>query len=253
MVGPRMRRAIGIAVLAAMFACTPKAAPPPSKEIDFKSELGRYGEWIVLRPYVRVWHPNESVVGKGFVPYLTGGQWRHSPDGWEFESKWGWGEYTFHRGRWLLASDLGWVWVLDQERAASWVEWRQGSDFVGWTPLPPANPNARPMLPSDRPWNFVKARVFTQADLTPHVLSNEGFVKAFQQTTDLPAEKMRRGPDVEFVRAAGGFTADGGVPDLTPPPDPNPPPAVEPPQDETPKDDAPPPPSKKKKKGKKGK
>jgi hypothetical protein len=252
MVGFLMRRLVlfaGLAV-AAGFACGPKEVPVARHEVDYKTELGRFGEWIVLRPYGRVWHPNESVVGKGFAPYVTGGQWKHGPDGWEFESQWGWGEYVFHRGRWLLASDLGWVWVLDQERAASWVEWRWGSDFVGWTPVPPPTPNPRPMLPSDRPWSFVKTRTFTQADLVPHLLNQEGIVKALQLTQEAPAEKARRGPDLEFVRAAGAFTGDGGVPDLTPPPEAAPPEVA--PAEEKPQEEAPPPPSKKSK-GKKKK
>ena len=67
MVGILMRRLVLAVALAASFACAPKEAPVTNRQIDFKAELSRFGEWIVLRPYGRVWHPNESVVGKGSV------------------------------------------------------------------------------------------------------------------------------------------------------------------------------------------
>lgn len=243
--------------LALALSCAPKEVAPVAREIDFKSELGRYGEWIVLRPYGRVWHPNESIVGPGFIPYATGGQWRPSPDGWEFESSWGWGEYTFHRGRWLMGeSGFGWVWLPDQERAVSWVDWRVGPDWIAWTPIPPANVNTRKMEPWERPWSVVKTRVFTQPDIRTHLQAQEGVMKALNLTTELPAAKARFGPDLELVRNGGGMLADGGVPDLTPPPDPNPPPPeVAPAEEKPPEEEAPPPPKKtgKKKKGKKGK
>lgn len=255
----RVRGAAICLCLCLAAACAPKEAPAPSREIDFRSELSRYGEWLVLRPYGRVWHPHERLVGPGFVPYLTGGQWRHSPDGWEFESQWGWGEYTFHRGRWLLGeSGLGWVWVPDQERAANWVEWRVSADFVGWTPVAPQAPNQRPLQPFEKPWTFVKTRTFTQAELKPHVLDREASGKALQLTAELPPSRARRGPDPEQIRQGGGLTADGGVPDLTPPPEPKPPePEVAPAEEKPPEEEPPPPPKKKKgkkaKKSKKGK
>jgi hypothetical protein len=236
--------------------CAAKEAPAPSRAIDFKAELSRHGEWIVMRPHGRVWHPNESVVGEGFIPYATGGQWRPTPDGWEFESQWGWGEFTFHRGRWLQGeTGMGWVWVPDQERATSWVDWRVGPDWVAWTPVAPIAANTRKPEPWERPWSVVRTRVFTQPDIHTHLQNQEGVMKALNLTTELPAAQARFGPDFELVRNGGGLTADGGVPDLTPPPDPNPPPppAVE--DEQPPPEEEKPPPKKKKskKKGKKGK
>lgn len=244
------------AALAAMLlgACAPKEAPAPSREIDFKSELSRYGEWIVLRPYGRVWHPHERNVGPIFVPYRTGGHWVPGPKGWEFESEWGWGEFVFHRGRWFQGGDLGWVWLPDQERAASWVEWRVGSDFVGWTPLPPPAPPGAAPQPFERPWSFVKARHFAQKDLGQYLLNQEGVMKALAVTQEPPPQRARLGPEADWVRAAGGLTADGGVPDLTPPPEPAPPPpAVVSDEEKKDEEEEPPPPKKKKKAKKKGK
>jgi hypothetical protein len=57
--------------------------------------------------------------------------------GWYWVSTEQWGWATYHYGRWDYDSYYGWVWVPGTEWAPSWVEWRQGDDYVGWAPLPP--------------------------------------------------------------------------------------------------------------------
>lgn len=37
----------------------------------------------------------------------------------------------------MLDRHLGWIWVRGEEWAPAWVDWRRGSDYVGWAPLPP--------------------------------------------------------------------------------------------------------------------
>lgn len=245
-----MIRAFAAAVwCATVVGCASQAPPPESKEIDFKSLLSRRGEWLVLRPYGRVWHPHAKIVGPAFVPYLSGGHWKYGKEGWEFESEWGWAYLTSHYGRWFVGQDLGWVWVPDQEFAASWVEWRFGGDFVGWSPVPPAAPSNASLAPEPKRWILVKTRHFTQADLSKYLLPPEALTRALEVAPPLAGH---RGPDVEQVRAQGGLTSDGGVPDLRPPPEPEPP-AVVAPAEEKHEEPPPPPPKKKNKRGKKGK
>src|SRR6185295_18713309 len=46
-------------------------------------------------------------------------------------------------GRWYQDPEIGWAWVPGNDWAPSWVSWQEGSDYVGWAPLPPgANVNA---------------------------------------------------------------------------------------------------------------
>ncbi len=84
-----------MALVMVLMRCASTPPPPPPPPIDFKGELSRVGEWIVVAPYGRLWHPNPRVVGKDFVPYFTGGTWEYTPQGWSFRSKWDWGRSRF--------------------------------------------------------------------------------------------------------------------------------------------------------------
>lgn len=246
-----MRALAVLALGLALCTCAKQAPVEVRKDIDFRAALGRHGEWLVVRPYGRVWHPPTHLVGEDYVPYLKRGQWTYEPaQGWVFQAEDAWGDFTFHYGRWFLERGLGWVWWPDQEYAPAWVDWRAGADFIAWSPRsPPPSANAT-IAPPPQQWLVVRGRHFTQPDLTRHLLPQEQQPRALELAAPVPGQ---RGPDLEFVRAQGGLTADGGVPDLTPPPEPSPPPQLAP-ADETPPEEPPPPPPKKKtrKKGKRG-
>ena len=49
-----------------LLSCATAPAPVLSKDIDFKAELARQGEWLVIAPYGRVWHPNPAIAGDNF-------------------------------------------------------------------------------------------------------------------------------------------------------------------------------------------
>lgn len=246
----RVRGISGVAVAAALLiGCATPPPPEEKKDIDFKAQLGRQGEWIVLRPYGRVWHPHPRIVGENFVPYLSGGKWIRGDQGWEFASEWAFLEQTFHYGRWFLGPDLGWVWLPDQEQAGAWVDWRFGGELVGWSPVPPPAPANATIRPEPQRWTFVKVRHFTQGELQPHVLPPDQIPRALENAAPMAG---RNGPTVAQVQALGGLTSDGGIPDLTPPPvEVAPPPPEEEVKEEPPA--PPPPPAKKKVKKKKGK
>jgi hypothetical protein len=227
-------KALPLAVMLALSASCATAPPPVVvKDIDFREELRRYGEWIVVAPYGRVWHPSTALVGENFTPYLTGGGWVHAADGWNFESQWAWGKYVFHYGRWVVADDLGWLWVPSQQRGTAWVGWRTGDGHTGWSPLPPdvKNPRARA-----QPWLYTKTKYLSAREAIPFQLKSEEVAKLHPQTEPLPAS----GPPVEQVKAVGGLDRDVQLP--VPPPVVAPEPPPEPPKEEEP----PPPPPKKK-------
>lgn len=103
----------------------------------FQPALAPYGAWVDDNVHGLVWVPSTATVGPGFTPYLSGGRWAYTSDGYIFLSDQPWGWITFHYGRWVQASERGWVWVPGARYAPSWVEWRLGAGHVGWAPRRP--------------------------------------------------------------------------------------------------------------------
>jgi hypothetical protein len=206
------------------------------KEVDFKSELKRYGGWLVVQPFGRVWHPHAQVVGDDFVPYSTGGGWVYGPSGWTFESRWPWGEFVFHSGRWFQADDLGWLWWPDQAKGPAWVQWRSGDGHIGWSPTPPPGPASR-FAPAT--WTYVKIQHLSAKNSQPFQVPPATVVRLNALAEPLPAA----GPNVEQVTANGGM-------ERSPPPIEAPPAVVPPPPEPEEKPAPPPPPAKAKKKKK---
>lgn len=213
----RMRR---LALLAVVTACATPPPPPPPPARDYREELRRHGEWILVSPYGKLWHPNAIEVGTDFAPYLSGGHWQLTPRGWVFDARWKWSEVVFRHGRWLWTQDYDWLWSLDEREGLAFVDWRIGSEWIGWSPQPPAAPRGGAPEP-ERRWFYVKARHFAQDELPRYVLSGDEQVKAMQHSDDLPLTPFS-GPGVDFVANQGGLVAeaDGGyrVPDLAAPP-----------------------------------
>lgn len=104
---------------------------------EFRQALSPYGEWRHSKSWGEVWTPRTHT---GWRPY-TVGRWIYADDwGWywvagESEAQWGW--VAYHYGRWALDPDLGWIWVPDDTWGPSWVMWRQGTERLGWAPMPP--------------------------------------------------------------------------------------------------------------------
>jgi hypothetical protein len=184
-----------------------------------RDELRRHGEWILVAPYGKLWHPNATEVGQNFVPYLSGGHWELTPKGWAFEGSWPWSEVVFRHGRWLWNQDYDWLWAFDEKEGLSYVDWRVGSEWIGWSPQAPPSPRAGAAEP-ERRWFYVKAKHFAQEELVKYVLSGDEHVKAMQHSDDLPRSAFL-GPTAEFVANQGGLVAepDAGyrVPDLAAP------------------------------------
>ncbi|MCO4761456.1 MAG: hypothetical protein KC502_08125, partial [Myxococcales bacterium] len=120
----------------------PAAAPATTVAQDdpsaYFSDLSRYGRWLYLAGYGRVWFPRANRT-PGWRPYYLG-YWENTAYGWTWVSNesWGWGPY--HYGRWFWSNQLrGWAWQPGYEWAPAWVTWRTGGGCVGWAPMGPRN------------------------------------------------------------------------------------------------------------------
>ena len=100
----------------------------------FYDQLSNQGSWIQTDQYGYVFQPTES--DPNWRPY-TYGHWVNTEAGmtWVSDEPFGWA--TYHYGRWTNLDGYGWVWVPGYTWAPAWVSWRDGSDEVGWAPLPP--------------------------------------------------------------------------------------------------------------------
>jgi hypothetical protein len=131
----------------------------------FYDELGPYGQWIDNPNYGYVWIPE---VNQDFSPYSTSGYWAMTEYGWTWVSDYSWGWAPFHYGRWDFDNSYGWFWVPGNEWGPSWVNWRSGNGYYGWSPMRPgSNINmsfGNDYRDSDH-WYFVRERGFGRQDM----------------------------------------------------------------------------------------
>jgi hypothetical protein len=101
----------------------------------FYDNLASYGNWIERPSYGWVWTPRS--VAASWQPYQSG-HWAWSDQGWTWVTSEPYGWATYHYGRWYDDPEIGWSWVPGNEWAPSWVSFQEGSDYIGWAPLPPS-------------------------------------------------------------------------------------------------------------------
>jgi len=105
---------------------------------EIRLALEVFGRWAPHQRWGEVWIPARRTAN--WRPYQVG-RWVYTDDwGWYWvaaaeEADWGWA--TYHYGRWAFDRDLGWVWIPGDEWAPAWVIWRHGTEYAGWSPLPP--------------------------------------------------------------------------------------------------------------------
>jgi hypothetical protein len=141
-----------------------------SESADFQVALEPYGRWERHSRWGQVWIP--AKVARDWRPY-TVGRWAYTDDwGWywvsdQAEDDWGW--ITFHYGRWVFDRELGWVWVAGREWSPGWVQWRRGTQYLGWAPLPP---DEVVVEYRDEPdvWIFVRSQDFVAPRLVSVIL-----------------------------------------------------------------------------------
>jgi hypothetical protein len=141
-----------------------------SESADFRVALEPYGRWERHSRWGEVWIPLK--VARDWRPY-TVGRWVYTDDwGWywisdQAEDDWGW--ITFHYGRWVFDRELGWVWVAGREWGPGWVQWRRGTQYIGWAPLPPDEIVVEYRSQPDV-WIFVRSRDFVAPRLVNVIL-----------------------------------------------------------------------------------
>ncbi len=131
----------------------------------FYDQLDPYGQWIDNSNYGYVWIPN---VDQNFSPYSTSGYWVMTEYGWTWVSDYPWGWAPFHYGRWDFDNYYGWFWVPDNEWGPSWVTWRRGNGYYGWTPMRPGisiNNSFGTNYHDLDHWHFVQERDFGRHDM----------------------------------------------------------------------------------------
>ena len=142
---PRLARSLVLASFlgtalvggAALDAAVPQEAEA-GYDIDesyFYMSLSSYGSWVQNAQFGWVWYPTHR--DRYWRPY-TVGSWAWTDYGewmWVSDEPFGWA--TYHYGRWFLDPFYGWVWLPGRVWAPAWVSWRDGGDYIGWSPLGP--------------------------------------------------------------------------------------------------------------------
>jgi hypothetical protein len=156
--------ASALCIAAPMVAVTsaPTQAQQVSVSAEFRTALEPHGRWERHSRWGEVWVPEK--IRRDWRPY-TVGRWVYSDEwGWYWDSDreeadWGW--VTFHYGRWV-ADRNGWAWVPGDQWGPGFVQWRRGSERVGWAPLPPDD---MVVEYQDEPdvWVFCRTRDFVVA------------------------------------------------------------------------------------------
>jgi hypothetical protein len=117
-------------------------APLPGSEVTlpyFQAQLTPYGTWTDIPGYGQCWIPSAQATEPDWHPYLNGGHWEYTEQGWYWQSDYPWGDYVFHYGRWTRDPRFGWAWAPGYHWGPAWVCWRNAEDagYCGWAPLPP--------------------------------------------------------------------------------------------------------------------
>jgi hypothetical protein len=142
-----------------------------SVSVEFREALQPFGRWEHHSRWGDVWIPAERP--RDWRPY-TVGRWAYTDDwGWYWasdqqEDAWGW--VVYHYGHWVLDADFGWIWVPGDEWGPGWVQWRRGTQHIGWAPLPPDERIEVEYRERPEVWVFVRIRDFTAPRIFEAVL-----------------------------------------------------------------------------------
>jgi hypothetical protein len=149
----------------------------------FYDDLASYGNWIQRPSYGWVWTPRS--VSASWRPYQDG-HWVWTDQGWTWVTDEPYGWATYHYGRWYDDPEIGWSWVPGDEWAPSWVSWQEGSDYIGWAPLPPSVTvsfgGLLSVSLSPEAYVFVPERYFLASSFTSYIVPRERCVDVYRRT-----------------------------------------------------------------------
>ena len=166
---------------------------------QFYDELAPYGAWVHHPRHNYVWVPRS--VAPGWRPY-TIGQWLSTDQyGWYWESYEPFAWAVYHYGRWGYDHDYGWYWVPGDTWAPAWVQWRYGTDYVGWAPVGPSpyggyaygGPTGYAPPPPLESWIFVRQPYLMSNVVYRHVLPRNDVYIALNHTTYVVRPEYRNG------------------------------------------------------------
>jgi hypothetical protein len=142
----------------------------------FEQTLAPYGDWLDTQQYGRVWTPAVAR-DPNWQPY-TAGQWIYTDYGWYFAGEEDFGWIVYHYGRWLPDPTYGWIWIPDDVWGPAWVAWRQGDDFVGWSPMAPESVGYD-VAQVPHSWIFVATSSFTRPDIRSYCFPRQEIRERF--------------------------------------------------------------------------
>lgn len=198
-------------VLAIVVVASLAASRPASAAVSFDffySNLSHHGSWLVSGSYGRVWQP--SVYHAGWNPYYDG-HWQYTDAGWCWDSDYEWGDIPYHYGTWVEDDEAGWVWVPGYTYAPSWVDFREGPDYIGWAPVSPSFSVGVSFHVGFRPSSFIFLRSHDfLCDRVRSYAVPRSQVNVIINRTRIINNNIRiennvvvnRGPDVRFVERA---------------------------------------------------
>jgi hypothetical protein len=159
--------------------CSSVTQAQTSVSVEFRTSLEPHGRWSTHQRWGEVWTPTRSA--QDWRPYKIG-RWVYSDEwGWYWDSNEEFGLIVYHYGRWVFERDLGWVWVPGREWGPGWVNWRRGTQHVGWSPLPPDDIVADYWEEPDV-WVFVRAKDLTAPRIATVVLPAREQTVVFRET-----------------------------------------------------------------------
>ena len=168
------------------FPGTAKATVNVSFTIErFYDELAPYGSWSHHPVHDYVWRPRG--VAPGWRPYTVGNWVSTERYGWYWDSREPFAWAVYHYGRWGFEPAYGWYWVPGDTWAPAWVQWRYGSEYVGWAPEAPPSyrgyaygaPVGYARAPRQDSWLFVRVGHLTSPAVRNYAVPRTSFSIAF--------------------------------------------------------------------------
>ncbi len=152
----------------------------------FYDNLASYGNWIQQPSYGWVWAPR--TVATTWRPYQDG-HWVWTDQGWTWVSDEPYGWATYHYGRWYDDPELGWAWVPGDQWAPAWVSWQEGSNYIGWAPLPPSVSisygGVLSVSLAPEAYVFVPEREFLAPRITSYIVPQTQVINVYRQTRNI--------------------------------------------------------------------
>jgi hypothetical protein len=210
-----MKKLMFAVALAVLFSPFVPQAKSQDVSVDFFYNNLNGGSWIEVGDYGYCWQPDVAVADSTWRPYADG-YWAYTDDGWTWISYEDFGWATYHYGRWVRLTDVGWVWKPGYEWGPAWVSWRTGGNYIGWAPLPPETEvvyESRPLSGhldiefdiGPGYYNFIDVRYIGEPVLRSRIVPYEQNVTYINQTVNVTNITYKNktvynyGPDLNVV------------------------------------------------------